>query len=115
MKYEVIPFMSLSLFNKMKESLFHLINREDVKVKIEEDRIKNLIIPSTLIALSKEHGLQYDELISMILVEFHNRMNDDINIYSKDIINLIQNFDDITKDQKEKLTVFLLKNLKLKD
>ena len=107
--------MSLNLYERMKKLYSKLQGNSVVDVKLIPDQIRKIRIPQSLIDISKEEGITYDELVSFILTEFHNRMTKDIRVYTRDIVNIIKTFPGIDENTKKKLLIYILKEMNMEE
>lgn len=105
--------MSLSLYEQMQKTHNTLQKKQTVTVAITKDMLKKIKIPKSINDLSKEFALSYDDLVNMLLTEFDVRMNKDITLYTRDIINVVRSFPNINEQTKKDLIVHILKQMKM--
>lgn len=107
--------MSLSLYEQMQKTHDSLQKKQTVTISITKDMLKKIKIPKSIDELSKEFALSYDDLINMLLTEFDTRMNKDIHLYTRDIVNVVRSFPGINEQTKKDLIVHILKQMKMEN
>lgn len=110
-----IPFMSLSTYQKMQKVYDSLQKKQTVTVEITKDMLKKIKIPKSIDELSKEFDLSYDDLVNILLTEFDTRMNKDIRLYTRDIINIVKSYPGLNEQTKKDLLVHILKQIKMEN